>query len=112
MPHTRISPSMARSLSTSQRRRAVIHLRVRRTDCKAGQTDGAAAAPSPHDGGVGRGPGRGESPENIGQKVTPLFQSTPLPSPLPAAQGEGIGPALQTMTTIHHFLAYFFGSGT
>ena len=69
--------------------------------CKVGQTDGPAVSPSPHDGGVGRGSGRGEIFENIGQKLTPLFQSTPLPGPLPAAQGEGISPTVYLIIRIH-----------
>ncbi len=50
----------------------------------------AVSSPSPRDEGVGRGTGRGEVPVNTGQKRPQPVQGTPLPGPLPAAQGEGI----------------------
>ena len=58
---------------------STVYCGVRGIDDQTGQIDGAAASPSLHDEGVGRGPGRGETLENIDPKPTPLFQSTPLP---------------------------------
>jgi 4-hydroxy-3-methylbut-2-enyl diphosphate reductase len=50
----------------------------------------SVSSPSPRDEGVGRG----EVPINTGQKRSQLVQGTPLPGPLPAAQGEGIRDAV------------------
>src|SRR5882672_6935363 len=41
--------------------------------------------------------GRGESLENIDPEPIQLFRVTPLPNPLPAAQGEGIQSAVSSL---------------